>query len=74
MSRKKFFPLPRVRKVVTCIQPCLLLERLFVLPLWIAAHSSGDASPSGLSQLNGFMLLVAVDAIRFAKLRKPNVG
>jgi hypothetical protein len=41
--------------VATCIQPCLLLGRVLVLPFWLAACCSGDASPSCLSQLNSFM-------------------
>ena len=32
-----------------------LLEGLLIFPLWLAAHSSGEADPSCLSQLTGFM-------------------
>jgi len=54
--KKKFFPLPsREASVGTCIQPCLLVRGAFVFLLWIAAYCSGDASPSCLSQGNGFM-------------------
>src|ERR1039458_2431086 len=35
--------------------PVSFLEGLLVWPLCIAAHFSGDANPSCLSQLNGFM-------------------
>jgi hypothetical protein len=32
-----------------------LLEGLLIFPLWLAAHASGEANPSCLSQLTGFM-------------------
>src|SRR5215472_11789500 len=32
-----------------------LLEGLLIFPLWLAAISSGEANPSCLSQLTGFM-------------------
>jgi hypothetical protein len=41
--------------VVTCIQPRSPPREVFVLPPWLAAHSSGEANPSCLSQLDGFM-------------------
>src|SRR2546421_12963714 len=41
------------------------LEGLLVWSLWLAALSRGDANPSGLSQLDGFMKSVALDAVRF---------
>jgi hypothetical protein len=36
-----------------------------VWSLWLAALSRGDANPSCLSQLDGFMKSVAHDAVRF---------
>ena len=41
------------------------LEGLLVWSLWLAAYSRGDANPSCLSQLDGFMKSVALDAVRF---------
>ena len=35
--------------------PVSFLEGLLVWPLWIAAYFSGDANPSCLSPLNGFI-------------------
>jgi hypothetical protein len=40
---------------VACIQPHLLISGALDFPLWLAAHSSGEANPSCLSQLTGFM-------------------
>jgi len=42
-----------------------LLEGFLILPLWLAARSSGEASSSCLSRFIGFMKTVALDAIRF---------
>src|ERR1017187_10747 len=57
MSRKKASPRPSGRCGYGDLtsSPTTLLEGLLVWPLWLAAHSSGEASPSCLSQLDGFM-------------------
>jgi len=53
--KKKIFSLPSKKtRVVSCIQPCLLVRGVLGYALWVAAHCRGDASAS-LSQLNGFM-------------------
>jgi hypothetical protein len=44
--------------------PTSFLEGFLVCPPWIAAHFSGDASPSCLSQLHGFIMQWVLDAIR----------
>jgi len=41
------------------------LEGLLVSSLWLAADFSGNANPSCLSQLDGFIKSVAHDAVRF---------
>jgi hypothetical protein len=43
------------------------LEGLLVCSLWLAAHSRGNANPTCLSQLDGFMKSVALDAVRFRR-------
>src|ERR1039457_2678221 len=48
-------PLGKMRVWRLTSSPTTLLEGLLVWPLWLAAHSSGEASPSCLSQLDGFM-------------------
>src|ERR1022692_5101042 len=57
MSRKKASPRPSGRCGYGDLHPAPphSLEGLLVWPLWLAAHSSGEASPSCLSQLDGFM-------------------
>jgi len=45
--------------------PTSFLEKLLVWSLWLAALPRGDANPSCLSQLDGFMKSVAHDAVRF---------
>jgi len=47
-------PLAGNQGVVTS-SPASLLEGLLIFPLWLAAVSSGEANPSCLSQLTGFM-------------------
>src|ERR1022692_5337504 len=42
----------------------LFLEGVLVWSLWLAARSRGDANPSCLSPLDGFMKSVAHDAVR----------
>src|ERR1035437_5095353 len=48
-------PLGKMRVWWLTSSPTTLLEGLLVWPLWLAAHSSGEARPSCLSQLDGFM-------------------
>src|ERR1035441_1088748 len=48
-------PLGKMRVWRLTSSPTTLLEGVLVWPLWLAAHSSGEASPSCLSQLDGFM-------------------
>src|ERR1039457_7652870 len=48
-------PLGKMRVWRLTSSPTTLLEGLLVWPLWLAAHSSGEASPSCLSQRDGFM-------------------
>src|ERR1017187_3434188 len=48
-------PLGKMRVWRLTSSPTTLLEGLLVWPLWLAEHSSGEASPSCLSQLDGFM-------------------
>jgi hypothetical protein len=38
------------------------------------AHSSGEANPPLMSQLDGFMMTVVLDANSVPKLRKRSVG
>ena len=80
MSRKKTSPRPSER----CGRGDLhrsptsfltsFLEGLLVWSLWLVALPRGDASPSCLSQLDGFMKSVALDARSVPKLRKLSVG
>src|ERR1039458_9666169 len=57
MSRKKASPRPSGRCGYGDLHPAPphSLEGLLVWLLWLAEHSSGEASPSCLSQLDGFM-------------------
>src|ERR1017187_11003317 len=57
MSRKKASPRPSGRCGYGDLHPAPphSLEGLLVWPLWLAARSSGNANPSCLSQLDGFM-------------------
>jgi hypothetical protein len=58
MSRKNSPPRPPWRRKPGDLHPALpspFLGGFLVWPLWIAAYSSGDASPSCLSRFIGFM-------------------
>ena len=76
---KKLLPAPlRDAGVVTYIQPHLIphliLRGVIGWSLWLAALPRGDANPSCLSQLDGFMKSVAHDAVRFRSYASLSVG
>src|SRR5437899_12677206 len=79
MSRKKVSPRPSERCGRGDLHPAptsfltSFLEGLLVWSLWLAALSRGDANPTCLSQLDGFMKSVAHDR-SVPKLRKLSVG
>jgi len=70
VKRKSFSPPLREMRVwwLTSSPTSFLttsLEGLLVFSLWLAALSRGDANPTCLSPLDGFMKSVALDAVRF---------